>query len=167
MRSRGSEKPGFLSKSSVGCQNYRRNPVSWLRGRSRSRGDSETGFLIQIFGRMQKLSQKPGFLAEAKMRSRGSEKPGFLSKSSVGCKNYGRNPVSWLRLRLRSRGDSETGFLTQIFGRMQELSQKPGFLKPSILQRLKSGLIYRFLNNLLKSNDKHLLSEIAIAFYLL
>ncbi|MEG5165260.1 hypothetical protein, partial [Microcoleus sp. AT10-A2] len=37
-RASGSQKPGFLPKSSVGCQNCRRNPVSWLRLRGARRG---------------------------------------------------------------------------------------------------------------------------------
>ncbi|MEG4462109.1 hypothetical protein, partial [Microcoleus sp. D3_18cC1] len=58
-RASGSQKPGFLPKSSVGCQKYRRNPVSWMVGRA-----SETGFLHQIGREDAKIIAETRFLGQ-------------------------------------------------------------------------------------------------------
>ncbi|MEG5007644.1 hypothetical protein QUB17_28890, partial [Microcoleus sp. B5-C4] len=78
---------GFLTKISVRCQNYRRNPVSWIwvdRAGVRNRVSH------QNFGEMPKLSQKPGFLDLG--RSRGSQKPGFFPKSGVRMLKLSQKP---------------------------------------------------------------------------
>ncbi|MEG4628231.1 hypothetical protein QUB56_01020, partial [Microcoleus sp. AR_TQ3_B6] len=54
----GESETGFLTKISVRCQNYRRNPVSGIGG---DRAGVRNRVSHQNFGEMPKLSQKPGF----------------------------------------------------------------------------------------------------------
>jgi hypothetical protein len=126
----GGPETGFLcTHLALGCQNCRRNPVSWL---FLGCGGPETGFLCTHLALgcqncrrnpvswlrgarnrvslhssrawMPKLSQKPGFF--------GRPETGFLcTHLALGCQNCRRNPVSSEGQKPGFFGGLETGFL--------------------------------------------------------